>query len=84
MFLKPVSIFPDPFRKDNGYLVLCENFLSDRKTPARGNWRTIARKVLEEVESEDPWFGIEQEYFMMVRNYINEENSRVLGFPKHG
>jgi len=38
---------------------LCENFLSDRKTPAKGNFRTIANKIMKEVANEDPWFGIE-------------------------
>lgn len=38
---------------------------------------------MKECASEDPWFGIEQEYFMQVRNYKKDE-SQTLGWPKDG
>lgn len=41
IWLKPVYIVKDPFRKDHGLLVLCETYLADRKTPAKGNFRLI-------------------------------------------
>jgi glutamine synthetase len=58
---------PDPFRKFNHILVLCEAFLSDRKTPAKANFRHITNKIMKDAEAHDPWFGIEQEYFLFVR-----------------
>jgi len=77
-------LFKDPFRKGNGYLCLCENFESDRETPAKGNFRTLANLVMKSAASEDPWFGIEQEYFMCVRNNSKRRSSEFLGWPKDG
>jgi glutamine synthetase len=57
----------DPFRRENGILVLCEGYLMDRATPARGNFRYIADKIMNEAKDHDPWFGIEQEYFLFSR-----------------
>lgn len=57
--MKPVAMFTDPFRGAPHLLVVTECFKSDKKTPAEGNFRTIAAKVMKEAESEDPWFGIE-------------------------
>jgi len=39
---------------------------------------------MKDCKHEDPWFGIEQEYFMKVRNYIGTVESSILGFPKDG
>ena len=57
--MKPVYYVTDPFRGAPHILVVTETFKSDKKTPALGNFRTIAAKVMKEAESEDPWFGIE-------------------------
>jgi len=63
--MKPVAIFPDPFRGKPHILVVTESFKSDKKTPALGNFRTLCTKVMNDAASEKPWFGIEQEYFML-------------------
>ena len=52
-------LFKDPFRKPNGWLCVCENFKSDRTTPAKGNFRTLANRIMKECGDEDPWHGIE-------------------------
>jgi glutamine synthetase len=58
--MRPVFMCPDPFRKGvRAYLVLTETFTADKKTPARGNFRYIVEKVMNEAKDEDPWFGIE-------------------------
>jgi len=57
--MKPVAIFTDPFRGAPHILVVTESFKSDKKTPAEGNFRTVASKVFEAAKHEDPWFGIE-------------------------
>jgi len=62
--MKPVAMFTDPFRGAPHILVVTEAFNSDKVTPALGNFRTVASKVFKEAASEDPWFGIEQEYFL--------------------
>src|SRR5210317_640717 len=49
--LKPVSIFPDPARK-NGYLVMSEVLSSDG-TPHPSN----ARATIDDKNDEDFWFG---------------------------
>lgn len=82
IWLKPVVLFKDPFRKPNGLICLCENFNSDRKTPALGNFRTVAAQLMKESAHEDPWFGIEQEYFIKVRD--GTLSSWPLGFPTNG
>lgn len=82
IWIKPVAIFPDPFRPGCGLLALCEGYLKDRATPAKGNYRWIAAKVFNESKDEDPWYGIEQEYYLM-----QQENSllkRPLGWPDRG
>jgi len=39
----------------------------DRTTPALGNFRFVADMIMNDAASHDPWFGIEQEYFLFVR-----------------
>jgi glutamine synthetase len=82
IWLKPVFMCPDPFREGFGIIVLCEGYLQDRTTPARANFRYLASKVMKETEHEDPWFGVEQEYFL-----LNPEltiTKRPLGWPERG
>ncbi len=71
--LKPVSIFPDPARK-NGYLVMAE-VLSPDGTPHPTN----ARATIDDKNDEDFWFGFEQEYFIM-----DVHTQLPLGFPIGG
>jgi glutamine synthetase len=58
-YLKPVRIFPDPFRGQPHILVLSEVLKSD-KTPADTNHRFSCAKTMEKAKSEIPWFGMEQ------------------------
>ena len=62
--MKPVCYVPDPFRGKPHILVLTESYKSDKVTPALGNFRWIANKIMNDAKAEIPWFGIEQEYFM--------------------
>jgi len=65
IWMKPVAFYPDPFRGNPHILVVTESYNSDKKTPALGNFRYIANKVMEDAKHEVPWFGIEQEYFLL-------------------
>ena len=56
IWIRPVFLCKDPFRK-LGWLALCEGYLSDRKTPAAGNFRYLASKIMTEAASSEPWFG---------------------------
>lgn len=74
--LKPVFVCPDPIRGGDNKLVLCEVFNTDM-TPHASNTRAHLRSIAEQTASEEPWFGIEQEYTFF-------DGSRPLGWPKNG
>lgn len=83
IWLKPVCYVKDPFRRNcNAILVLCETFIWDKVTPARFNFRNLVAKIFKEVEGHDPWFGIEQEYFLTSKN--GQLIPRPYGWPKDG
>jgi len=63
-YLKPVRIFPDPFRGSPHILVLSE-VLDSEKKPAGTNHRASCARVMEKVKDEKPWFGMEQEWTML-------------------
>lgn len=77
VILKPVKIYPDPFRKNNHILVLCE-CMDPNGTPNIYNTRNQALNIFNNnlVKSEQPWYGIEQEYILM-----HYETDRPLGWP---
>lgn len=63
-FLKPVRIFPDPFRREPNILVLCERLDLD-KNPDQTNHRFSCYKTMSKAKTEEPWFGMEQEWTML-------------------
>ena len=76
VFIRPVKVVADPFRGDNSFLVLCDTWLFDKdKTvntdmmykPHPDNTRYQTSITFNDplVISEEPWFGIEQEFFFM-------------------
>ena len=73
---------PDPMRKGHGVLVLCETYLIDKQTPARYNFRYLCDKIMKEAAAEDPWFGMEQEFFLFRKAGTTVEWP--LGFPMGG
>jgi len=77
--LKPCALFKDPFRVIDDtacYLVLCDTYKSNGE-PTETNHRHYAAKVFENTE-EEPWFGLEQEYFFSYyrdsKNKLYEPN----------
>ncbi|CAD8090682.1 unnamed protein product [Paramecium primaurelia] len=82
IYLKPVVYVKDPFRGDPHILVLCETYLPDKKTPARYNFRWIANEIMEKAKDFKPWFGIEQEYFLLKRT--GTTHIWPLGWPTGG
>uniref|UniRef100_A0A8B9RHZ1 Glutamine synthetase n=1 Tax=Astyanax mexicanus TaxID=7994 RepID=A0A8B9RHZ1_ASTMX len=64
MYLIPKAIFRDPFRKDPNKLILCEVLKYNRK-PAETNLRQMCAKIMDKVENQHPWFGMEQEYTIL-------------------
>ena len=71
--LKPVRVIADPERL-NAFLVMCEVLKPDGTTPHETNTRALIPD-----NSDDFWFGFEQEYIL-----VDESTRRPLGFPKGG
>lgn len=64
VLMKPVALFADPFRKAHHKLVMCETLKPDG-TPHETNYRHWAKQIFDSALDEEPWFGLEQEYFML-------------------
>lgn len=81
VLLVPVKFIPDPFRLGNNIIVLCEAVNPNTNQSVTGNNRTSACQVFErsEVEEEEPWYGIEQEYIL-----LQPDGKTPLGFPEQG
>lgn len=82
VYLKPVAFYPDPFRRGDNILVICEACLPDKDlTPIPTNSRNSAAKVFATKEATDlvPWFGIEQEYTLFKPDGVTP-----LGWPQGG
>uniref|UniRef100_A0A6C0EN32 glutamine synthetase n=1 Tax=viral metagenome TaxID=1070528 RepID=A0A6C0EN32_9ZZZZ len=77
VLLKPIKIYPDPFRKDEHIFVLCE-CLNPDSTPHKTNTRHPAVEIFKnpKVNLEEPWYGIEQEYIL-----LNSQTNTPLGWP---
>ncbi len=72
--LQPVAVYPDPDRfGGNGWLVMCAVLNADG-TPHESNGRATI-----DDDSNDFWFGLEQEYTL-----IDTETNLPIGFPKDG
>ncbi|KAK3365833.1 hypothetical protein B0T24DRAFT_636945 [Lasiosphaeria ovina] len=77
VYLKPVAVFPDPFRGNPNILVLSECWNADG-TPNKFNYRYEAAKLMEKHAEHIPWFGLEQEYTLL------DLTDRPYGWPKNG
>jgi len=75
VMIYPVAGYNDPFRGEQCYLVFCDTYTPDG-TPLSNNHRTWAASLFNTCTEEEPWYGIEQEYFL-----INPRTGRPLGFP---
>lgn len=92
--LRPVAFVTDPIRQNEvdiyqsggvtitsstpNYLVMCEVFMPDGKTPHPTNTRAELRRILDAgAAAQEPWVGIEQEYTLI-------KDGRILGWPERG
>ncbi|UQC85435.1 glutamine synthetase [Colletotrichum lupini] len=77
VYLKPVAVFPDPFRGSPNILVLSECWNADG-TPNKYNYRHECAKLMEAHAAHEPWFGLEQEYTLL------DLSNRPFGWPANG
>lgn len=76
--IKPQAIYPDPFRGAPHILVMCDTYYPDG-APHETNQRYDCAIVMESARDLKPWFGLEQEYFLM-----NPKTDKPVGFPEKG
>ena len=73
--LHPVAVYDDPSRE--GILVMCGTYDKDGN-PLPSNYRDKANEIFNKDISQEPWFGIEQEYFAFKpaekKGLIDSEN----------
>lgn len=61
--IKPQRICKCPFRRNgNNIMVMCDTYNADG-TPHDTNTRINAKQIFNQKVEEDPWFGLEQEFF---------------------
>uniref|UniRef100_A0A6C0LWW8 glutamine synthetase n=1 Tax=viral metagenome TaxID=1070528 RepID=A0A6C0LWW8_9ZZZZ len=63
------------FEYMNHILVMCETY-TPNGIPCPNNHRVYANRVFNQALDEEPWFGLEQEYFI-----IDTKTNKPLGFP---
>ena len=67
IILKPRVLYPCPFRKNNNYIVMCDTYDTEDKSLSN-NHRHNANNIFMKYLDEEPWYGIEQEFFMIDNN----------------
>ena len=72
IILKPVRVFMDPFRGGYNVLVLCDTYYPNGSS-TKLNYRVWANNLFNRKKDENPWFGIEQEFFLMEQ-YDNKSS----------
>jgi len=75
VIIKPRALFKDP--TNMSLIVMCDTWTPDDK-PLETNRRHWAEEIFNKKKDEEPWFGIEQEYFLM------DKRGRPLGWMDSG
>ena len=77
VILSPVTLFRDPFRLNkNAFLVMCET-KRNNGTVLENSHREWANNTFNKDLSQEPWFGIEQEYF-----FIDTKTNMPVGYKE--
>jgi glutamine synthetase len=74
IIIKPKALFKNPFGPPYDYIVLCDTYLPDDSV-VYNNTRVEANKLFNRKLEEKPWFGLEQEYFL-----IDLKTGKPIGF----
>jgi len=64
VYLRPAAMYPDPFRRGDNILVLCETWDADG-SPNKVNFRHDCARLMEANSNHKLWFGLEQEYTLL-------------------
>ena len=67
VILKPIRVFKNPiydFENKISFIVICET-MQQNGEPTKTNHRKIANDIFNADIDADPWFGLEQEYFII-------------------
>lgn len=78
VIIRPQAIYPDPFRGKPHLLVMCDTY-TPQGEPIPTNTRFECARVMEKAKEQEPWFGLEQEYFL-----IDPSTGKPIGFPVEG
>ncbi|KZV30117.1 glutamine synthetase nodule isozyme [Dorcoceras hygrometricum] len=83
VLLYPQAIFKDPFRRGDNILVMCDCYIPSGD-PIPTNTRHNAAKIFShpDVQAEEPWFGIEQEYTFLQKNIKWPLGWPIGGYPE--
>ncbi|KAL5278232.1 GLUL.2 family protein [Megaselia abdita] len=77
-YMRPRAIYPDPIRRGNHILVMCDTYTFDGN-PTETNKRKKFVETLNACKGgDDIWFGIEQEYTLL------DMDGRPFGWPTNG
>lgn len=76
VIIKPGALFNHPFLP--GHLVMCDTYKPTGE-PLDNSHRKWANDLFNSAPEQEPWFGLEQEYFL-----INPATKKPLGFPLTG
>ena len=68
LLIKPVRTFPDPIRGGDHLLAVCELLNPDGSVHKDNSRRPLENMIDQKIKSEEPWFGLEQEYTMLNSN----------------
>lgn len=75
----PRKKYLDPFRGGNNMMVLCDTYVRNddgNLVPHKTNTRARALQIFEKYEDQQPWYGIEQEFFL-----LDNETGKPVGSP---
>ena len=64
VIMKARAVFKCPFRSGDNRMILCDTYLPNGE-PHITNHRAGAVEIFDKKPDEEPWFGLEQEYFLI-------------------